>query len=247
MLILIFAWRVPNRDGHTLNNAIIASGHPLSHRDLWATSLLQFREIPKLADRGRWLYSSPMVAAPTHHEHSESDLARALGLIGRGDQNGLAILHRLTAPKLFGICMRICKDHQAAEDVLSEVYLKVWQGKATFDPDRGNALPWLCTMARNRSIDWIRRYGRPTESDAVLAGLPSLEPDPEAVATSADEAGRLHLCLDSLKPDQRQAIRTAFFEGITYAELADRQSVPLGTIKTWVRRGLARLKDCLGG
>lgn len=177
----------------------------------------------------------------------ENELTRALRLVGDGDHQALLILHRLTAPKLFGICLRICRDYQAAEDTLNEVYLNVWQRRVAFSPDRGRALPWLCTMARNRSIDWVRRYGRPTESDDQLANMPSLDPDPEDLASAAEESDRLHLCLDKLKPEQRNAIHTAFFEGVTYAELADRQSVPLGTIKTWVRRGLLTLKDCLNG
>lgn len=130
---------------------------------------------------------------------------------------------------------------------MNEVYLNVWQRRVAFDPERGRASAWLCTMARNRAIDWVRRYGRPTESDAQLASMPSLDPDPEELASAEDESERLHLCLDKLKPEQRTAIHTAFFEGLTYAELADRQTVPLGTIKTWVRRGLLKLKDCLDG
>lgn len=177
----------------------------------------------------------------------EEELIRAFRQIDAGDHAGLETLYRITSPKLFGVCLRICGDYQAAEDTLNEVYLSIWQRKLALDPARGRALPWLCTIARNRAIDWVRRHGRPTESDAILAGMPSLDPDPESLALSADRSERLHLCLDKLKPQQRTAIQTAFFEGVTYAEIADRQGVPLGTIKTWVRRGFLSLKDCLDG
>ncbi len=85
------------------------------------------------------------------------------------------------------------------------------------------------------------------ESDLALADVPDPHPSPEDSAAAAQETNRLHLCLEKLKPVQRNAIRTAFFEGVTYAELAERQNVPLGTMKTWVRRGLLKLKDCLDG
>lgn len=177
----------------------------------------------------------------------DEELRHALELVGAGDAKGLDRLYQMTSPKLFGICVRICRDYQAAEDTLNDVYLSIWQRKNGFAPTRGRALPWLCTMARNRSIDWVRRNGRPTESDAQLVSMPTLDPDPESLALSADQSDQLHLCLEKLKPRQRAAIETAFFEGVTYSDLADRQSVPLGTMKTWVRRGLLSLRDCLDG
>ena len=174
-------------------------------------------------------------------------LVAALTSIARRDGHGLSALYRLTSAKLFGICLRICRNHQAAEDALNEVYLNVWRRAEAFDETRGRPITWLCTLARNRSIDWVRSNGRPTESDDQLADLPSDEPDAERQLVDKEEVRRLHLCLDGLKPEQRDAIRTAFFEGVTYAELASRQRVALGTMKTWVRRGLMKLKDCLHG
>lgn len=143
----------------------------------------------------------------------DEELRRAFELIEAGDPEGLDRLYQMTSPKLFGIGVRICGDYQAAEDTLNDVYLTIWQRKKGFDPARGRALSWLCTMARNRSIDWVRRYGRPTESDALLASMPTLDPDPESLALLADESDQLHLCLEKLKPQQRAAIETAFFKG----------------------------------
>ena len=173
-------------------------------------------------------------------------LTQALIATGNEDRDAFRTLYRLTSAKLFGICLRICQDRSAAEDVLSEVYLLIWRRAGAFEPGRASPITWLATIARNRAIDWRRAIGsRPA---APLAEAPDVVDDaPSAVdrLLQAESDGRLHLCLDKLDDKQRGAIRTAFFEGLTYAELAARQSVPLGTVKSWVRRGLLRLKDCL--
>lgn len=172
-------------------------------------------------------------------------LTRALVATGRADRGAFATVYRLTSAKLFGICLRICGNRQAAEDALSEVYMTVWRRAGAFDPGRASPITWLATLARNRAIDWVRANGRQFDSDERLAEMPSgdVPADEQVIADQADR--RLHLCLDRLEERQRVAIRTAFFDGLTYAQLAERQSVPVGTMKSWVRRGLMKLKDCL--
>ena len=131
--------------------------------------------------------------------------------------------------------------------MLSEVYMTVWKRAGAYEPGRASPISWLATIARNRAIDW-RRSARRMPS-APLDEAPDIADDtPSSVEQMLlDERGaQLHLCLDELEEQQRTAIRTAFFDGLTYAELAARQGVPLGTMKSWVRRGLLRLKDCLG-
>ncbi len=131
--------------------------------------------------------------------------------------------------------------------MLQDVFLSVWMRASIYDPDRGSAIAWLATIARNRAIDWRRANHRPNSS---AAGLESI-PDPAISATEMlllDERERLlQFCLDTLEVNQRDAIRTAFFDGLTYAQLAERVAVPLGTMKSWVRRGLMRLRECLDG
>lgn len=180
-------------------------------------------------------------------EVEQQPLHQALASLARGDGQGLDSLYRLTSAKLFGICLRICRNRTAAEDALNEVYLSVWRRADSFDSTRGRPMTWLCTIARNRAIDWVRSNGRPMEPETVLADMASGDPGAEQLVGEAQERDRLHHCLDRLVDKQREAIRTAFFEGTTYSELAARQNVPLGTMKTWVRRGLMKLKDCLGG
>ncbi|MBY0521505.1 MAG: sigma-70 family RNA polymerase sigma factor [Sphingomonas sp.] len=173
-------------------------------------------------------------------------LVDALVRAGNEDRAALGELYSLTSAKLFGICLRICGERQAAEDVLQEVYLTIWKRSGGYEPGRSSPITWLATIARNRAIDWRRAQGvrrtTPIEDAPPIADEALSAPD--AMILDEDNA-RLHLCLDALEERQRQAIRTAFFEGVTYAELAERQSVPVGTMKSWVRRGLMRLKDCV--
>jgi RNA polymerase sigma factor (sigma-70 family) len=173
-------------------------------------------------------------------------LTEALSRTASQDTRAFNRVYRMTSAKLFGICLRICGERKAAEDVLQEVYLSVWVRAGGYDPARGSAIAWLSAVARNRAIDWRRRHParatRPVEEAEAIADDAPLASD-LMLRSEADR--KLHLCLDALEPRQRIAIRTAFFEGLTYAELAARDATPLGTIKSWVRRGLMRLKECL--
>lgn len=185
--------------------------------------------------------------APSTATVARARLTDALVQTGAEDRAAFGELYRLTSAKLFGIVLRICGERQAAEDVLHEVYLTVWKRASGYEPGRASPITWLATIARNRAIDWRRaqtvRRNAPVEEAADIADGAALAPEMMAAAEASD---RLHLCLDSLEERERRAIRTAFFEGVTYAELAERQSVPLGTMKSWVRRGLIRLKECVG-
>ncbi len=192
--------------------------------------------------------SAPIHSAAESAEAARLRLVEALVRTGEEDRAAFRDLYSLTSAKLFGICYRICGERQAAEDVLHDVYLTIWKRAGAYEPARASPITWLATIARNRAIDWQRaqtvRRATPIE-DAP----PILDTAPLASETMLqDEAThQLHTCLESLEERQRAAIRTAFFDGVTYAELAEREAVPLGTMKSWVRRGLARLKACLEG
>ena len=185
-------------------------------------------------------------AASTDQDAARARLVEAILATGQEDRIAFQRLYRLTSAKLFGICLRICGERQAAEDVLQEVYLVVWRRAAGFEPGRASPITWLATIARNRAIDWRRAH--PAMVGASVDEAVHV-PDPGLDAASAlleqEDGRRLHLCLDQLDPPQRETIRTAFFEGVTYAELATRRGVPAGTVKSWIRRGLLRLRDCL--
>lgn len=189
---------------------------------------------------------SPTGSAANDVAQARAELVAALMATGAEDRSAFRRVYKLTSAKLFGICLRICGDRQGAEDVLQDVYLTIWKRAGGFEPSRGSPITWLAAIAHNRAIDWCRATG--VRSAAPIADAVDVADDtPSAIETmlmgEADHA--LHRCLDQLEVKQRTAIRTAFFDGLTYAQLGDRLAVPLSTIKSWVRRGLMRLKDCL--
>ena len=173
-------------------------------------------------------------------------LARALGRLAGGDRDALHSIYENSRARLFGICYRVCNDPSAAEDVLQDVYIKVALTARYFDAARGSALAWLSTIARNSAIDWHRGQKR-----AGRVFDPSDDGDAQARGLKDDYWDHLELrreilgCMETLTGDQRKAIEDSFFLGLTYAELAGREDKPLGTVKSWIRRGLKRLKECL--
>lgn len=174
-------------------------------------------------------------------------LQEAMQRLADGDRSALEWIYQTTSAKLFGICLRILGDRGEAEDALQDVYVSLWQRAKNYDPDRGSPISWLAVFARNRAIDRLRkskvRSGAVSVDEALE--LPDKEPLADALLESGERSARIHHCLGTLEARQQDAIRTAFFEGTTYAELAERRAVPLGTMKSWVRRGLAQLKRCL--
>jgi RNA polymerase sigma factor (sigma-70 family) len=178
---------------------------------------------------------------------ASAQLSAALARVAAGDRAALEIVYRDTSAKLFGVCIRILADRQEAEDVLQEVYITVWHKAAAFDAARASPITWLVAIARNRAIDRlrsgrIRRGAEPIEA-ANDVGDPS--PGAAALFEAAQDHARLAACLEELEERQKAAIREAFLDGLTYEELAARMGVPLGTMKSWIRRGLLKLRACL--
>lgn len=190
------------------------------------------------------LFASVTFSRPA--DEARAHLAATLLAVGSEDRAAFRELYRLTSAKLFGVALRICGDRQAAEDVLHDVYLTIWRRAGAWEPGRASPITWLATVARNRAIDW--RRAQATRAAVPIEHAPDLPddtPDAEAMLMAAGERHALLQCLAELEIRQRDAIRTAFFDGVTYAELAKRADVPEGTAKSWVRRGLQRLKECL--
>lgn len=178
---------------------------------------------------------------------AQAVLVGALRDAASGDRSGLQLIYERTSAKLMSICLRILKDRDEAEDVLQEVYVSIWRRAGSFDATRSSPIAWLATIARNRAIDQLRsRRSRPGASPVEEAAeLADDRPDGFAAAVERQEGDRIHYCLSTLEDRTKEVIRTAFFDGLSYSELATRAGVPLGTMKSWIRRGLQRLKSCL--
>lgn len=180
-------------------------------------------------------------------ETDRQRLRTALLQVAAGDRLALRQVYDQTSGKLFGVCLRILQDRSEAEDVLQDVYVTVWRRAGAFDPERGvSPVTWLVTLARNRAIDRLRaskaHLTRPIETAADLR-----DPAPNAsdMLEENEAVRRLAMCLSELEPAHEAYIRSAFFGGHTYQSLAQGAAVPLGTMKSWIRRALMRLRACL--
>jgi RNA polymerase sigma-70 factor, ECF subfamily len=176
-----------------------------------------------------------------------ADLVWLLGCTAQGDRDRFAELYRATSLKLYGIVFRILRQQELAEDVLQDVYVRIWDHAADYDPAKASAIAWMAAIARNRSLDEIRRRGLAIASDDLTKlEIADHAPSPEDNAELSDELRRLERCLDGLDKPRREAIKLAYLEGYSRQELAERFDQPVGTIKTWLHRGLIQLKNCLG-
>jgi RNA polymerase sigma factor (sigma-70 family) len=174
-------------------------------------------------------------------------IVAALARIPSGDRAALQTVYRLTSAKLFGVCLRILGERSEAEDVLQEVYVTVWRKAADFDAGRASPLTWLIAIARNRSIDRLRaskhsRHTAPIEAADHVADSGTMA---DVALENAQDYAKLHGCLGGLESKESAALRGAFFDGNTYEDLATRMNVPLGTMKSWIRRAMIKLKSCL--
>jgi RNA polymerase sigma-70 factor (ECF subfamily) len=181
-------------------------------------------------------------------DRSESPNLESLLLdVARGSRRAFEDLYERTSRTLLGICLRVLVDRPEAEDVLQDVYVSVWSKAGQFSPQQSRALTWLGTIARNRAIDRLRSLP-PRENHLPIELAESAHdsaPSPMTQAETATIRVRLDECLSRLDARRQTLIRTAFFDGATYEDLAARSGSPIGSVKSWIRRGLAQLKACL--
>ena len=178
---------------------------------------------------------------------AREELKAAMARLAEGDRSALEFIYSATSAKLFGICLRILGERNEAEDALQDVYVNLWRSADRYDPDRGSPISWLATFARNRAIDRLR-MGKVQRGAVPIDDAMEISDDAplaDVMLETEQRDAKIHRCLGELEERQQDAIRTAFFHGATYAELAETRDVPLGTMKSWVRRGLAKLKRCL--
>jgi RNA polymerase sigma factor (sigma-70 family) len=182
---------------------------------------------------------------PVTELRSSDELAALIGAVAAGDRAAFRAVYERTSAKLYGICLRLLGSEAEAEDVLQEAYVTVWRNARRFESAKASAITWLAVIARNKAIDRLRRRRPVADGLEAAAEVPDDGPLATAVIEQKDDARRLAHCLDELDERARAMIRAAFLDGASYPELAEREGVPLGTMKSWIRRGLMRLKGCL--
>lgn len=191
-------------------------------------------------------------AAPAADMERHREDARLLKLAAAGDQSALGELYDRWVRPLNSLSLQILRDPAEAEDVLHDVFVTLWEKSAGFDPSRGNAFAWAATLTRNRSIDRLR--SRTRRSELLSAAAPAdlgYDASGDSHADSADhlwlkeKSAAVRRALESLPADQGEALRLAYFGGLTQQEIARKLSQPLGTVKARIRRGLLKLRDAL--
>jgi RNA polymerase sigma-70 factor, ECF subfamily len=176
------------------------------------------------------------------------DLGELLTLVAHGDQVAFETVYDRVAPAVFGMVLRVLRDAAQSEEVAQEALLEVWRTAGRFDPARGQALAWVMTIAHRRAVDRVRSERAAAEREARAASSASPPPADEVAETveSTLEAERVRHCLDGLTGVQRESITLAYYSGLSYPQVASALGVALGTVKTRIRDGLRRLRDCLG-
>jgi RNA polymerase sigma-70 factor, ECF subfamily len=175
-------------------------------------------------------------------------LTEALLRVGLGDRSSFEYVYRQTSAKLFGICLRIFPNRTDAEEALQDAYLTIWNKAASFESGRASPISWLATVTRNRAIDRLRASGKakyvPVEDAGEIADPAPLA---ESQLLARDDDRALYGCIETLDARDAGFIRSAYVGGATYADLAAQEALPLGTVKSRIRRALMKLRACLEG
>jgi RNA polymerase sigma-70 factor (ECF subfamily) len=180
--------------------------------------------------------------------HTPSTPDELLPRVAQGDQTAFAELYDQTAPRVLGLVKRLLKDHAQSEEVTQEVFLEIWQNATRFDSTRGSAASWMLTMAHRRAVDRIRASQAGRDRDLKI-GVRDLETDYDSVTESVEiriEHERVERALGRLTELQRQAVKLAYYGGLSHSEVAKLLDVPIGTVKTRLRDGMIRLRDEMG-
>ncbi|RZI57244.1 MAG: sigma-70 family RNA polymerase sigma factor [Rubrivivax sp.] len=205
-------------------------------------------------------------ALPPAHPERDARLADLMARVASADRRAFDELYRATSAALFGMVLRINRDRAHAEEVLQEIYITVWRQAPSFDVTHGKVLTWLTTIARHRAIDSLRRRAAQPATISRFGGLdggagggpgagegerdlldqmPSDEPSPLDLLDDANRAHALERCMSQLSGEQRSSLALAYYQGLSHSEVAEHMSQPLGTVKSWLRRGLSSLRGCL--
>ena len=200
--------------------------------------------------------------APPHHPPYDmrhpAELPHLLSRVALGDRAAFDTLYRCTSAHLLAVVLRIQQDRAQAEEVLQEVYINVWRAAHSFNPALSQPSTWLISIARHRAIDSLRRKASSPDTlsstargtddddgDDMLDHVPDDAPGPLEQLALATRARALDQCMQSLTAEQKSSLALAYYQGLSHSEVAEQMGHPLGTIKSWVRRGMQSLKACL--
>jgi RNA polymerase sigma-70 factor, ECF subfamily len=176
---------------------------------------------------------------------ADDDLPRLLAAVATGDRAALRSVYERQSVRLFGVANAILRDRDVAADAIQDAFLKVSRRAGQFDPARGNAEAWLAGIVRHAALDIIRARGRETPTDDPTLGDVAVAPEAEERLAASAQGRRLRDCLAGLEPKNREGIILAFVHGLSHPQVAARLGLPLGTVKSWIRRGLLALRECL--
>jgi RNA polymerase sigma-70 factor, ECF subfamily len=194
----------------------------------------------------RGLALTSPIQSPSNPRPSDR-IVELLRHVAGGDRTAFASLYTATSAKLYGIILRILIRRDLSDEILQDVYLKVWQMAGDYDAAKGSPITWMAAIARNRAIDEVRRV-RPVsiEDNPEAFDYASHEPDAFATLQSKQEMQRLLTCIEGLGAERRDMVMLAYFHGASREALAEKFSKPVATVKTWLHRSIAQLKDCVG-
>lgn len=223
--------------------------HPTDAADEPPTPALLFDDEAELHDAEVQGCAEAAVARPGCPTLDDAQLAAWIDAIVDHDERALLALYEATLSRVYGLVLRLVRRPQLAEEVAEEVFFQVWRQAPRFDAERGRPLTWLLGMARSRAIDAIRREARfqheELDEESAPLSAPAAESGDELLAV-AQEHAELHRALLLLKPQPRQLVALAFFNGLSHEEIASQTRLPLGTVKSQIRRALITLREALG-
>ncbi|MDB5826781.1 MAG: polymerase subunit sigma-24 [Variovorax sp.] len=194
------------------------------------------------------MFDNSRMTAPS----PDAELMALIDRVGLRDETALRLLYDRTAPKLFGLALRVVRQREWAEDVVQEAFMTIWRVAGDYRATLSPPMAWMGLIVRSRALDLLRkrtadRAQLTQEFDEVMADtMKSDAPDPSATADASEQAWALHQCLSQLEGRQREVVSLAYLRDLSHSEMAEQLKLPLGTVKTWIRRGLEKLRVCMG-
>ena len=176
-----------------------------------------------------------------------AELVWLIASVSKGDEAAFERLYAATRAKLYGVVLRILRRQDLAEEVIQETYVKVWNNAAQFNPAVSSPITWMAAIARNRAIDIVRKRGETSiEEEPEAMEVAAETPDPLARREMSEELKRLLECVGRLEPDRQKLVLLAYYNGWSREQLATKFEAPVNTVKTWLRRSMMDIRECLG-